>query len=162
MNSIELKGIVFEDFVNYKVPSMFLITNKCDWKCCTEAGKPITLCQNSEIAQLKSKHYLNCVICDAYARNDISQAIVIGGLEPMLQFEEVYNLIKDLRQITNDDIVIYTGYDKQEIEDKVEMFKEFKNIIIKFGRFIPNQEPHFDAVLGVNLASDNQYGEKIS
>lgn len=162
MNSIELKGIVFEDFVNYKVPNMFLITNKCDWKCCIEAREPITLCQNSEIAQLESKQYLNLNICDAYTRNNISQAIVIGGLEPMIQFKEIYNLIRDLRQITDDDIVIYTGYDKQEIKDKVERLKEFENIIIKFGRFVPNQEPHFDAVLGVNLASDNQYGEKIS
>ena len=38
----------------------------------------------------------------------------------------------------------------------------FPNIIIKFGRFIPNQEGHYDEVLGINLASKNQFGEKIS
>ena len=38
----------------------------------------------------------------------------------------------------------------------------YSNIIIKFGRFIPNREPHFDEVLGVNLASNNQYAKRIS
>ena len=37
----------------------------------------------------------------------------------------------------------------------------FKNIIIKYGRYIPDQEPHYDEVLGVNLASDNQYAERL-
>ena len=36
------------------------------------------------------------------------------------------------------------------------------NIIIKYGRFIPHQEKHFDEILGVYLASDNQYGKRIS
>ena len=36
------------------------------------------------------------------------------------------------------------------------------NIIIKFGRFVPMQQPHFDPILGVNLASDNQYAKQIS
>ena len=40
--------------------------------------------------------------------------------------------------------------------------KQFPNIIIKFGRFIPNQQSHYDEVLGINLASDNQYAKKIS
>ena len=31
------------------------------------------------------------------------------------------------------------------------------NIIIKFGRFIPDQKSTFDSVLGVELASQNQY-----
>jgi hypothetical protein len=43
-----------------------------------------------------------------------------------------------------------------------EQLKSFSNIIIKFGRFIPNQEPHYDEVLGVKLASDNQYARRIS
>ena len=31
------------------------------------------------------------------------------------------------------------------------------NIYIKYGRFIPNKPSHYDELLGVNLASDNQY-----
>ena len=45
---------------------------------------------------------------------------------------------------------------------KINILKQYPNIIIKFGRFKPNQKSHYDDVLGVNLISDNQYGEKIS
>ena len=161
MTAINLKGIVLEDFVNYKKPSMFLITSKCDWKCCVEAGNQI--CQNSNLTKVNSKHYLVQVLFDAYSKNDITKSIVFGGLEPMLQFNEIYYFIKFFRDNEcDDDIVIYTGYNRDEIEDKVKILQEFPNIIIKFGRFIPDQEPYFDAVLGVNLASDNQYAEVIS
>ena len=34
-------------------------------------------------------------------------------------------------------------------------------IIVKFGRFRPNQEKHFDEVLGIYLASNNQYGKEF-
>ena len=63
-----------------------------------------------------------------------------------------------------DDLVIYTGYNKEEINpDVLEYFKAVPkgSVIIKWGRYIPNQESHFDKILGVSLASDNQYGEKI-
>ena len=57
--------------------------------------------------------------------------------------------------------VIYTGYDKHELSE-LYMLKMLKNITVKFGRFKPNNNPHFDSVLGVNLISDNQYAEVIS
>jgi len=46
--------------------------------------------------------------------------------------------------------------------DKLTLLSQYKNVIIKFGRFIPNQEPHYDEILGVNLASNNQYARRIS
>lgn len=46
--------------------------------------------------------------------------------------------------------------------DKFHVLSEYKNIVVKFGRYIPGQEKHYDEVLGVYLASDNQYAEKIS
>jgi len=39
--------------------------------------------------------------------------------------------------------------------------KDFDNIIIKYGRFIPGQEKHYDEILGVYLASNNQYAERL-
>ena len=81
----------------------------------------------------------------------------------MLQFEEVKALIKKFRDNgCNDEFLIYTGYNKDEIEDKIEILKKFGNIICKFGRFVPGQEKHFDDVLGVYLASPNQRAERIS
>ena len=163
MDTIKLKGVVMEDFSNYKSPSLFLITSICDWKCCTDAKCDISICQNSDLAQAMARDYVIESLYYTYLKNDITKSIVIGGLEPMLQFEEVYNLIKCFREKgCEDDIVIYTGYYKDEILDKISLLSEFKNVIIKFGRFIPNQERKFDAILGVELVSPNQYAERIS
>ena len=43
-----------------------------------------------------------------------------------------------------------------------DILKKFKNIIVKFGRYRPNFQKHFDEVLGVELASTNQYAKRIS
>jgi len=96
-----------------------------------------------------------------YLSNPISEAIVFQGLEPFDSFYEILGLIKKFREKCNDDIVIYTGYKKEEIQWFLTFFKNFDNIIIKFGRYIPNQKKHYDEVLGVYLASDNQYAERL-
>ena len=62
----------------------------------------------------------------------------------------------------DDDIVIYTGYYENEIKDKIDILKQYKNIVVKFGRYIPNDTEHYDSVLGINLANKEQYGKKIS
>lgn len=163
MNSILLKGIKLEDFVQYKMPCMFLITSICDWKCCLENNLDISICQNSSLAKEKPKEFLYETIYSGYVNNDISKSVVIGGLEPFLQFEEIKGLIQFFRDNKNNcDFVIYTGYNKEEIKNQVEKLSRFSNIYIKFGRYVPNQQSHLDEVLGVILASPNQYGEKIS
>lgn len=91
----------------------------------------------------------------------------IGGLEPFDDILNVLSVIETLRHKGNsDDVVIYTGYTESEIEslfgDFYNTLKSFPNIIIKFGRFVPNQKKHFDYELGVYLASDNQYAKRIS
>ena len=40
--------------------------------------------------------------------------------------------------------------------------KKFNNIIIKFGRYIPNSSKKYDDVLGVYLSSENQYALKLN
>lgn len=158
-----VKNIIDEDFINYKKPCMFISTCFCDWKCCKEADMPTTVCQNYNI---NSDDNISVKISDIYKRyisNPISKAIVIGGLEPLKQSDDLLDLIQYFRQKKCfDDIVIYTGYNENEISDFTLLIKErFTNIYIKFGRFIPNQQIHYDEVLGVNLSSDNQKGVKI-
>ena len=80
----------------------------------------------------------------------------------MKSFDDLLALITAFRKEFNDDIVIYTGYNKNEILKEIRILKEFPNIIIKFGRFKPNDTHKFDEILGVTLASANQYAEKIS
>ena len=140
---------------------MFIAFPSCTFKCEKECGKK--MCQNSELANSPNIEVSINAIVERYINNHITQAIVFGGLEP---FDSVHLLrvVTSLRNNTNDDIVIYTGYTETELERDgiLNYLRKHENIIIKFGRYIPNQEKHYDEVLGVNLASDNQYGVKIS
>ena len=157
-----IKRLVDEDFVNYKKPSMFIAFPSCTFKCEKECGQK--MCQNSSLVQSPNKTVGVKTILNHYINNPITSAIVMGGLEPFDSEEDLLILIAYLRVATQDDIVVYTGYTEDEIKNK-EIYKEllkFSNIIIKFGRFIPNQQPHYDEVLGVKLASDNQYARRIS
>lgn len=151
--------IVREDFVNYKKPCMFIITCKCSFKCDKEAGT--TVCQNSKLAKSETMELDDDKIVKLYLDSDLTEAIVFGGLEPLDQFDEVLALIKKFRSQTRDPIIIYTGYNEEEVTDKIQELRKCKNIIVKFGRFIPNRQHVFDKLLGVELASDNQYSKRI-
>ena len=105
------------------------------------------LCQNSPLAKTPTKEIDVEKIVDNYLKNDLTEAIVFGGLEWMDQFLALIVCIEAFRKKTNDDIIVYTGYDKEEIPEHLMMLKKYKNIIVKFGRFIPNQKTHFDKVL---------------
>ena len=73
----------------------------------------------------------------------------------------MWNFINEFRKVSQDDVVIYTGYNKDEIVSEINELKDFGNIIVKFGRFVPDQESHFDETLGVELCSPNQYAERV-
>nr|DAG58067.1 MAG TPA: Biotin synthase [Caudoviricetes sp.] len=160
-NKMIIKGLTDEDFVNYKKPAMFIATSKCSFKCEKECGV-MGMCQNHPLATAPQIAFSDEKIVERFLSNDISEAIVFGGLEPFDQFNELFLLIKRFREKTNDDIVIYTGYNENEIEAQVKELGRFKNIIIKFGRYIPNQVSHYDELLGAELASDNQYAKRIN
>lgn len=157
---MKLKGLIDEDFVNYKKPSMFISTYTCSFKCDKECGQAV--CQNLPLVSQPTIEVDNKILVDRYLNNPITKAIVIGGLEPFDDAEDLYNFVHRVRWYSNDDIVIYTGYYEHEIQDYLfQYMAEFVNIVCKFGRYIPNQQPHYDEVLGVMLASDNQKGVRI-
>ena len=154
-----VKGIIVEDFVNYKEPCMTVEFPYCDFKCDRENGSQY--CQNYAL-QFEDNIEISWErIAEMYVQNSITKAIVFQGLEPLMNRYELYHLIDCLRNVTDDPIVIYTGYTEEELVDDIDLLRFFGNIIVKFGRYRPNQEPHFDEVLGVNLVSDNQYAKKL-
>ena len=159
---MRIKGIQDENFQDYKKTSMFICTSFCDGKCYRELGLDSSICQNDKIQQQPTINIDNKDIVARYMENPITSAIVIGGLEPFNQWSELKELILEFRLRTADDIVIYTGFRKDEVEPFLKDLVKFSNIIVKFGRYVPNTSARYDEVLGVHLASPNQYARRIS
>ena len=157
---MRLKSLVHEDFVQYRKPCMFLGVVSCDWKCEKEYG-PECHCINSPAYNEKIRDCDDEQLVEDYLKNPLTSAVVIGGFEPMLQFDELIHFIETFRKKSDDDIVIYTGYREDEISVMISKLKTYKNIILKVGRYVPNQKKHLDDVLGVELASPNQYGIRL-
>lgn len=157
-----IKGIIDEDIVNYKKISMTIEFPYCSFKCDKECGMQV--CQNSGLASFPNLEIDAESLIKRYLSNSISESLVMQGLEPFDSWSDLICFVHLLRKKykCEDDVVIYTGYKEDEVKSKVKILQKYSNIIIKFGRYIPNQEPHKDEVLGVNLASDNQYAMKIS
>ena len=153
---MKIKGLITEDFVNYKKASMTIIFPYCTFKCGED------YCQNSPLTKSPIIEISIDDLVNRYNNNPITEAIVMQGLEPFDSWSDLKEFVKKLREYNNDDIVIYTGYNKDEVIKYVKELSVYPNIIVKFGRYIPNQEKHYDDVLGVYLASNNQYAERIS
>ena len=161
---MQIKSIIDEDFTNYRKPSMFIISAHCSFKCDKENG--CNLCQNSHLAQEPTISITTNNILHRYINNEITSAIVFGGLEPFDTDNELLDFIDTARECfyINDDIVIYTGYTEEELSNNFyfQQIIQYPNIVIKFGRFRPNQNSHYDKILGVNLCSDNQYAKRYN
>lgn len=167
-----VKGIVDEDFVNYKKPSMVVITPICSFKCEKECGRQV--CQNGAFATAPDIEIRAASIVGRYMSNPISKALIFAGLEPLDTFADVFEVGYALRENgCTDDIVIYTGYTEDEVanmyvglppgaqESYLNLIKQhLAPVVMKYGRFIPDSQPHYDEVLGVNLSSDNQYAKR--
>ena len=171
-----IKEIRDEDFTSYKKPSMVIGFPSCTFKCERECGCK-GMCQNLALVTAPDIEMSFDNIVDRYLKNPITKAIIMAGLEPFDSVQNLVSLIHYFREKTNDDIVIYTGYTKEEIKNmqytvyyswgkqRYSYFGEiakYPNIIIKYGRFRPNENPHYDSVLGIRLASNNQFAERIS
>lgn len=160
---MKIIGIIDEDFVNYMKPSMIIEMPYCSMKCNIECGSQV--CHNTNLATAHLLDISPDVLIRRYIGNNLTDAIVFQGLEPFDSFEDLLTFIHTARVEygLKDDIVIYSGYYKEEINpDQLKELSKYPDIYIKWGRYLPNQSIHFDEVLGVNLASDNQYAQKFS
>lgn len=154
---MKIKGLIFEDFVNYKKVSMTIMFPHCiNFKCGAEH------CQNSPLAKSKTYDIDIDETIEKYLNNPITESVVMQGLEPIDSWSDLLLFIGKFREKSQDDIVIYTGYNKEEIANKINILKQYDNIVVKFGRYLPGHEKHYDEVLGVDLASPNQSAERIS
>lgn len=158
---ITIKDIVVPDYINYKKPSMFVIMPRCSFKCDKENGDQY--CQNWQLSKKANIEVSVKRIVEIYHQNEeLIDAVVFGGLEPFDSFDDLRYCISTLRlNKIGCDCIIYTGYDKNEIGEQLKELVSYGNIIVKYGRYRPHQNPHRDELLGVDLASDNQYAERL-
>ena len=158
---MKLKGIIDCDFTNYKVPVLTLEFPYCDFKCDKLNGCQV--CQNSKLAAEPNIEISYEYIWQLYSQNPLTKGFCCQGLEPFDSFIELFEFINFIRieKQCKDEIIIYTGYDKGENMYVERLIRNYHNIIIKWGRYIIGDKPHYDTILGVELASNNQYGERI-
>lgn len=150
-----IKFLLDEDVINYKKTSMFIGFPYCTFKCGKEN------CQNYNLQFTENIDVNVKEIVHRYITNPLTSALVIGGLEPFDSWEDLQKLIIELRSKNSDDIIIYSGYEKEEIPEEIHNWLTLSAnkgvIIVKYGRYLPNQNPIFNKDLGVTLSSDNQY-----
>lgn len=156
-----LKGIIDCDFVNYKEPVLTLEFSQCDFKCDKLNGCQV--CQNSALAREPNIDISLEYIWQLYEQNPLTKGFCCQGLEPFDSPADLYKLLEFIRhnKNCNDIIIIYTGYEPNERPMLENIIRTYNNIIIKWGRYILGDEPHYDSILGVHLASNNQYAEII-
>ena len=152
---MRLKQIIDESFGDYKLCSMLLIADKCTWKC---EG-----CQNKHLSQLPSQIFPDEEILERFRNNPLTEAIVIGGLEPFEQLQELVIFIGEaIKSDFKVPIIIYTGFEIDDFDLYWSGFepaaKIYKGpVIVKFGKYIADKPSYFNEDLGVSLISDNQY-----
>ena len=161
---IQCFDVIQEDFVNNKdctftIESGVSCTFKCDKECNTQ------VCQNFALTKESIITTSIDTLINKYMSQSLAKSITFQGLEPLDNLKQLLWFIYYFRKVCKDPIYIWTGYTKDECKDLIFLINNkmhWENIIIKFGRFIPNHQPHYDDILGVMLSSDNQYAERIS
>ena len=111
-----IKGLADEVFGDYRKPAMQIVFPRCSFKCDIENG--CKMCQNSALAQSNPISYPIPALVHRYITNPITKAVVCGGLEPMDSPKDLIEFITVLRSKSEDDVVIYTGYTEEEMEQK--------------------------------------------
>lgn len=172
---MKLVNIIEEDFTNYRKPGMFLGFPYCSGKCNKEAGKIV--CQNQKLQNAGLIDISAEKILERFYANPIPECLIFGGLEPFDSLDDIVGLLESLKTREsihkwknyfsyNPEIVIYTGYYPFEIKNGLMDIQDAApsniDVIVKFGRYLPGYKPHRDPVLGVYLASDNQFAMRIT
>lgn len=156
---MKIKLLVDEDVANYKKTSMVLAFPYCSFKC----GDA---CQNKHLASMPDIDVPVESIVQRYVRNPFTSAVVLQGLEPLDTLKDVFAFISAFRDASNDDIVVFTGYEERDVpvQEFIQFVKQnkYSNIILKVGGYVEKLPSVYSHKLGVELASNNQYAFEIN
>lgn len=160
---MRIRGRITEDFVNYKKPGLFIPCCYCDFKCCHDNNCDHTMCQNSAIEKFPIDMVDDEIILETYRQSMVAEAVIFGGFEPFWQIDEIEDLLKLFRKNNIDaPFVVYTGYTEAEVAHLLGKLVPYGNVVIKYGRYRPDNSQHKDEVLGVTLISENQYAKEYN
>lgn len=159
---LEIKGIVDEVFSDYSKISMLIICPKCTVRCWERLGLSPSICQNNHLKKEQGWQEDNFEIIKRYNSNPLTKSIVFGGLDSWDSLDDILNFSKTFREFSNDDLVLYTGRNLEEIQGDFIKFINIKNVYVKYGQYNPNLESIVDELTGVTLVSSNQKFIKIS
>ena len=161
-NDLDVFTINECDLVNYVYPTFLIASGvTCTFKCERECGKKV--CQNHPLLKEEVIHYSIPNAIWRYDRQSLSNSITFQGLEPLDNMVQLVWFLIEFRKNHDDDVIIWTGYTEDECEAFINLLKELKitNVIIKFGRYVPDKEPHMDELLGVQLSNEEQYAKRF-
>ena len=161
---VVLIDVKTDNITDYKKTSLLLVFPYCSNKC--KNCQNILLQNCTTTLSVKPSDVL-----DLYQNLKTHNAIVMAGLEPFDSFDDVLSILSELNHLNkNTDIVIYTGYTKEEYKKQFEsdLIKEYKsavernpgidfNLLVKVGRYDEEyKHSWYSEALGVNLATTNQ------
>ena len=112
---MKLKGIIDCDFTNYKEPVLTLEFPTCTFKCDKLNGCQV--CQNSVLVHEPDIEISFDKIWKLYEQNPLTKGFCFQGLEPLDSVNDLLSFIYFIRKSkeNNDTIIIYTGYNKEEV-----------------------------------------------
>lgn len=154
---MKIKTIVDEAFGDFCTIGMLIAVPKCTTKCWARQGLPSSICQNDHLKEAATLDISDYKLIHRYFNNPNTECIIFSGLDAYDSKDEIVSFIDKFRQVSSDDIVIYTGRPMSEIEDFIEKLNKYSDIYIKTGIYIPNANSVVDKLTGVKLISDNQY-----
>lgn len=157
---MKIVGLSDINFTDYKLPSLYIATPYCSFKCEKDCERAI--CQNSPLAKQEQMSITVDKLVELYQANPVTKAFVFGGLEP-LDSPDLLDTVIELQTRTHPiRVVIYTGYTEDEVLTAHPQILKLPDLVMKYGRFVPDQPKHFDPILGVMLASPNQYAKEYN
>ena len=142
-----------EVYNDYKEVGILLASPVCHNNCKN--------CQNSHLKNREPNTYCVEDLINEIKNNKFVKSVIFGGLDCFDSFDETLNFISKFREISNEDIVLYTGKTENMLIDKLNILKKYENIYVKFGEYLENSEKIFDEIGGIWLASSNQYFKKL-
>ena len=135
--------------------SLYLIASSCKWKC--------KICPNAHYSRFETVDIPNTDILQKFKSDDNLKAIVIGGLEPMDQMNDLRGFIFDARKFfepgDRPKIVIYTGYEMDELNKMhysglASELMQYGNAMVIAGRNIWKTKKKFYLSINTYLTSD--------